>query len=402
MTSWLKVVGIGDDGWKGLPENHQRIVLAADVIVSGKRHAEFLPETINKELIFWRSPLSDTIDEITKHRDKIVVVLASGDPLDFGVATTLLRHFDADEVSVFPSPSSLSLACARMGWSRQEADCLSLHGRPSELLNAYIYPGAKLLVLSHNGETPNHVSDLLVGNGYGRSTVTVLSHLNGEREFETVSTAENWQGESFADLNLIALDCQTSDNPVVLGRTPGLPDEAFISDGQLTKRTIRVATLAKLRPIPGQLLWDVGAGSGSIAIEWMRHHPRCRAVAIEKHQKRLGYLAENIASLGTPGLKVVEGSAPDALGGLEAPDAVFVGGGIRNKTIVDACFNALKVGGRLVANAVTLEAEAVLLKYFEEKGGSLERIAVSAADPVGGLHGWRPSMPVTQYHLIKE
>lgn len=402
MTAWLSVVGMGDDGWAGLPESHQLMVQTADVLVCGQRHLNLVPGRPDRETILWASPLLSTVEQIQSHRGKRVVVLATGDPLDFGIATTLLRYFDKEELRVFPSPSSLSLACARMGWSRQDVDCVSVHGRPIELLNSFLFPGAKLLVLSQNGSTPRQAADLLTKAGYGLSTMTVLAHLNSDQESQVTETASKWEADNAPDLNVIAIECRTESTRGLLGRVPGLPDEAFISDGQLTKRTIRASTLSRLRPTPGQLLWDVGAGSGSVSIEWMLHHPRCRAIAIEHNDKRLGFLADNMSSLGTPALKVVQGAAPFALEGLEQPDAVFVGGGVRDREIMDFCFKALKSGGRLIANAVTLEAEAVLLSFFAEKGGSLERIALSAADPVGGLHGWRPSMPVTQYCLIKE
>ncbi len=402
MTAWLSIVGVGDDGWEGIPSAHQHIIEAADIVVGGGRHLSFLPEGLNKETIAWASPLVDTVEKIKEHKGKQVVVLASGDPLDFGVATTLLRYVPLNETVIYPSSSSLTLACARLGWSRQEVDCLSLHGRPLEVLNSYLYPDAKLLVLSQNGETPTSVAKLLVDKGYSASQIKVFAHLNGEQEGTITGLASEWPSDSCPDLNLIALDCKANESTQLFGRSPGLPDSAFVSDGQLTKRAIRASTLSHLRPTPGQLLWDVGAGSGSIAIEWMRHHPRCRAIAIEQNEKRLGYLASNTVALGTPGLKIVKGSAPVALEGLDKPDAIFVGGGVRNSELMNICYSALKPGGRLVANAVTLEAEAVLLSYFAEKGGSLERIAVSAADAVGGLHGWRPAMPVTQYSLIKE
>ena len=402
MTPWLSVVGMGDDGWTGLPKSYQLVVQAADVLVCGERHLDLVPSKANRETILWGSPLVTTVEQIQFHKGKQVVVLATGDPLDFGIATTLLRYFNKDELKILPSPSSLSLACAKMGWSRQDVDCLSVHGRPIELLNSFLYPGAKLLVLSHNSSTPRQVAGLLTKSGYGSSSMTVLSHLNGDKESQVTATANAWEYDRGADLNIIAIDCTAETERDLFGRVPGLPDEAFISDGQLTKRTIRASTLSRLRPTPGQLLWDVGAGSGSVSIEWMRHHPRCRAIAIEHNDNRLGFLAENMMALGTPGLKVIKGADPLALEGLEQPDAIFVGGGVRDRKIIDFCFKSLKPAGRLVANAVTLEAEAVLLSFFAEKGGSLERIALSAADPVGGLHGWRPAMPVTQYCLIKE
>lgn len=300
-----------------------------------------------------------------------------------------------------PAPSAFSLAAARLGWSLAEVETLTLHGRPLELLHPSVLPGAKLLVLSEGGGTPGRVARLLCERGYGESRLVVLEHMGGAREEVHEGTAADWAEREIADLNTIAVDCVAGPEAALLPRTPGLPDAAFRHDGQLTKREVRAATLAALAPVPGQRLWDVGAGCGSIAVEWMRAAPRAEAVAIERNRERVAMIAANASALGTPKLEIVAGAAPAALEGLGAPDAVFIGGGLTTEGLLEACWSALQPGGRLVANAVTLEGEQALVAWRSRIGGDLVRIAVSRAEPVGPFTGWRPLMPVTQFQAQK-
>ncbi|WP_193370255.1 precorrin-6y C5,15-methyltransferase (decarboxylating) subunit CbiE [Pelagibius marinus] len=397
---WLSIVGIGEDGLAGLTAPARALVEDAEVLVGGERHLAMLPQD-ERERLVWPSPLSALLDEIESRRGTRVCVLASGDPLWYGVGVSLLKRIRRSEIAILPGRSAFTLSAARIGWPLAEVDCLTLHGRPLAMLHPYIQPNAKLLILSEDAATPAAVASLLTERGYGDSPVTVLEHLDGEKERRLDGTAAQWSANDLADLNTIAVDCIATPDAPLLPRTPGLPDDAFRHDGQMTKREVRAATLSALMPVPGQLLWDVGAGCGSVAVEWMRAAPRARAVAVERKAERRAMIAENAEGLGTPLLQIVAGEAPEALYGLEAPDAVFIGGGVSNPGLIEVCWTKLKPGGRLVANAVTLEGEAALLDWQKQHGGSLTRIAVSRAEPVGPFRGWRPMMPVTQYSSTK-
>ena len=399
-TPWLSIVGIGEDGLDGLTAPARALVDDAEVFVGGERHLAMLPMD-DRERLAWPSPLSALLDEIESRRGTRVCVLATGDPLWYGVGVSLLKRIRRSEIAILPGRSAFTLSAARIGWPLAEVECLTLHGRPLSLLHPFVQPDAKLLILSEDATTPAAVAALLTERGYGGSLITVFEHLDGAKERRLDGAAAQWQANDVADLNTLAVDCIAAPEAPLLPRTPGLPDEAFRHDGQMTKREVRAATLAALAPVPGQLLWDVGAGCGSVAVEWMRAAPRARAVAIERKAERRAMIAENAEALGTPLLKIVAGEAPAALDGLEAPDAVFLGGGASNPGLIAACWQVLKPGGRLVANAVTLEGEAALLAWQKEHGGALTRFAISRAEPVGPFQGWRPMMPVTQYQSVK-
>jgi precorrin-6B C5,15-methyltransferase / cobalt-precorrin-6B C5,C15-methyltransferase len=330
-----------------------------------------------------------------------VVVLASGDPMFSGIGTTLVRWFGAGAVDVVPHPSSVTLACSRMGWSVEETTVVSVVWRPLELLVPHVTPGRRLLVLGADTTTPGKVADRLRAWGYGASRLTALAQLGGRDERRFESTAADWPHPETDPLVVTAVEVLADPGTVPLSTVPGLPDEAYRNDGQLTKRDVRAVTLSRLAPLPGQLLWDVGAGAGSIGIEWMRVHPSCRAVAVEAVPERAHRIRQNASRLGVPGLQVVEGSAPEALVDLPQPDAVFVGGGATVPGVLEVCWNALTPGGRLVVNAVTLESEALLVRWRERVGGELTRLSVARAAPVGGFTGWKPAMPVTIWSVIK-
>jgi precorrin-6Y C5,15-methyltransferase (decarboxylating) len=321
--------------------------------------------------------------------------------MTYGVGATLARYVPRKETVVVPAPSAFSLAAARLGWGLAETETLSLHGRPLELLHPYLQPDARLLVLCADGTTPDRVAGLLREGGYGHSRLTVLARMGGPRELVIESTAAEWELPKVADFNTLAIACLADPETALLPRTPGLPDTAFRHDGQLTKREVRAATLAALAPVPGQRLWDVGAGCGSVAIEWMRAARRAEAIAIERDQGRVALVAANAAALGTPGLEIVAGEAPAVLAELAPPDAVFIGGGAARDGLLEACWRVLSPGGRLVANTVTLEGEQALATWRTRVGGALVRIAVSRAEPVGRLTGWRPLMAVTQFAVTK-
>ncbi|NIA69157.1 precorrin-6y C5,15-methyltransferase (decarboxylating) subunit CbiE [Pelagibius litoralis] len=393
---WLSLVGIGEDGLAGLTPTARRVVDDAEVLVGGERHLAMVPED-GRERLAWPSPLATLLDEIAARRGTRVCVLATGDPLWYGIGVSLLQRIPRDEMTILPGLSAFASAAARLGWPLAEVETLTLHGRPLALLQSYLQPGARLLILSEGAETPGAVAALLRERGYGGSRMVVLEHMDGAAERRIDGTADDWRANDIAALNTLAIDCVAGPDAALLPRVPGLPDEAFRHDGQMTKREMRAVTLAALAPLPGQLLWDVGAGCGSVSVEWMRAAPRGRAIAVERKAERLTMIAENAEALGTPALEIVDGEAPAALAGLEAPDAVFIGGGASGEGVIETCWQALKEGGRLVANAVTLEGEQALLAWQKDHGGALSRLAVSRAEPVGPFQGWRPMMPVTHY-----
>jgi precorrin-6Y C5,15-methyltransferase (decarboxylating) len=400
MTPWLSVVGIGEDGLDGLSPAARALVGAAEVLVGGERHLAMIAAN-GAERLSWERPLAKTVERIQSRAGKRVTVLATGDPLCYGIGVTLARHFSQDEMVIIPAPGAVSLAAARLGWPIAEIEVVTLHGRPLSLLSAWLRPGARLVLLSENAETPAAVARYLTDHGFGPSRLIVLEHLGGNRERRIDGMAATWQADGLADLNTIALEAEAAPGAGWLARVPGLPDDAFQHDGKLTKREVRAAALALLAPQPRGLLWDVGAGSGAVAIEWLRAEPTARAVAIESNRERVARIALNAAALGVPRLAILEGTAPAALERLEPPDAVFIGGGLSHPGLAERCWERLKPGGRLVANAVTLEGETQLLALYRQLGGGLSRIAVQRADRVGSFAAWRPLMPVTQWAAVK-
>lgn len=399
MSPWLTVVGIGEDGFKGLGRNARHALLRASRIIGGQRQLDLLPVCIRGERQVWPSPFS--LEPVLSRRGTPVCVLASGDPMFYGVGASLARQVAAQELLILPAPSSVSLAAARLGWPLQEVVTLSVVARPLAALNAHLASGVRLLVLSNDGSSPASIASLLVESGFGPSRLTVFEHLGGEYERRIDGLAQSWEHASVADLNLIAIDCVADTDTPRLSRLAGLPDSAFKHDGQLTKRDVRAMTLARLAPMPGQLLWDVGAGSGSIGIEWMRTHPSCRALAIEAEPGRQSLIEHNRDALGVPGLQLIRGTAPHALNGLEAPDAIFIGGGVTREGVLDTCWQHLRPGGRLVANAVTLQSEMTLMNWRAEHGGELTRIHVAQAQPLGEFDTWRQALPITLLEVIK-
>ena len=394
MPPWLTMVGIGEDGLAGLGEAARTAVAGARTLFGGHRHLDLVPDG-GQERIAWPSPFSKACEMVLARRGKPVCVLASGDPMWFGVGATLARMVPADELAIFPAPSSFQLAAARLGWPLQDAVPLTVHGRPLEALHPHIHPGVRLLVLSEDGRTPASVAKLLAGRGFGPSRLSVLEHLGGLKERRVDGTADAWPEAETADLNIVAVDCVAGEGALRFSTLAGLPDTAYLHDGQLTKRDVRAATLARLAPSPGELLWDVGAGCGSIGIEWMRAHPSCRAVAIEADAGRVRLIEENSRRLGVPSLRVVNDRAPGALKGLDAPDAVFVGGGATEDGLMQRCWERLKPGGRLVVNAVTLQSEALLADWRQRTDGELARISVAHAGAIGSFDAMRPALPVT-------
>lgn len=399
MTPWLTVVGIGEDGYAGLGKAARHALLAAEQVVGSERQLALLPHCIRATRLPWPKPFSLT--PVLERRGTPVCVLASGDPMLFGVGASLARELAQDELRILPAPSSVSLAASRLGWPLQSTPVVSLVARPLAALQAQIYPGVRLLVLSNDGESPAAIAELLRERGFGPSRLNVFEHLGGEHERRIDGLADGWSLARAADLNLVAIECLAGEDARCLPLTPGLPDDAYRHDGQLTKRDVRAITLSRLAPSPGELLWDVGAGCGSIGIEWLRAHPSCRAIAIEADQGRQAYIAHNRDALGLPGLQLVAGRAPEALEGLAAPDAIFIGGGVTVPGVLLKCWQALKPGGRLVANAVTLQSEAALIAFRGEHGGELTRIEVAQAKPLGGFDTWRGALPITLLEVRK-
>ncbi|GAA4978246.1 bifunctional cobalt-precorrin-7 (C(5))-methyltransferase/cobalt-precorrin-6B (C(15))-methyltransferase [Actinoplanes utahensis] len=394
----VTVAGIGAGGWPDLSGTAQRALTGADVILGSSRQLDLLPETVAARRVPWPSPLVPALPGLLEaERGRQVCVLASGDPMFHGIGATLVRLLGAGAVRVLPHPSSVSLAAARLGWDLAGTDVVSLVTAPVETLNRLINPGRRILVLSAGAHTPAAVAARLVDRGYGAATMTVLEQLGGPGERILTGTADGWVLPDGDPLNVVAIAC--GDGPAT-GVVPGLPDTSYAGDGQLTKREIRAVTLAALAPAPGELLWDVGGGSGSIGIEWMRAHPACRAITIESSAERAAVITANAAALGVPGLRVIHGRAPAALDGLPQPDTIFIGGGLTRDGVLDRCLAALRPGGRLVANAVTVESEAVLAAAYARLGGELTRLTVQRGAPVGGFTGWRSAMPVTIWSVI--
>lgn len=400
---WLSIIGVGEEGLAGLSPAAQALIATAETVVGGTRHLELLHDLLDRpevEQLVWQSPFARTVDEIRLRRGRRVAVVASGDPMHYGAGVTLARHFPG-EALVLPSVSSVTLACARLGWPVSEVEVVTVHGRPLERILLHVTPGARLLILSQDGDTPKNLAHLLTQHRYGPSTMTVFERLGGHKERRIDDVAECWNIPAVDDLNLIAVTCVAMPKTHILPRAAGLPDAAFIHDGQITKREVRAATIAALKPLPGQLLWDVGAGCGSVAIEWMRAPGRPQAIAIEHNRERAAMIAGNAASMGVPDLRVVIGEAPSALKELPSPQAIFIGGGVTSLDLLGNCWNALQSGGRLVVNVVTAEGEAVLLSASETYGGIMVRLAVSRLEPLGGFRSWRPQLPVTQWMVQK-
>jgi precorrin-6B C5,15-methyltransferase / cobalt-precorrin-6B C5,C15-methyltransferase len=395
----VTVVGVGAGGWPDLGRTPQAALLAAQVIFGSDRQLDLLPAEVVADRVAWPSPLLPALPGLLEaHAGRRRAVLASGDPMFHGIGATLVRLLGAGRVRALPHPSSASLAAARLGWPLATTEVLSLVTADPAILHRALNPGRRLLVLARDAGTPGAVASVLSAAGYGDATITVLSQLGGPSESVVTGPAASWEHPPGDPLAVLGIEC--GDGPRT-SMVPGLPDDAYENDGQLTKREIRAVTLAVLAPVPGALLWDVGAGSGSIGIEWMRSHPSCRAIAIEPQVNRAAAIRRNASALGVPGLRVVVGSAPAALSDLPVPDTIFVGGGLTRDGVLDACLAALPPGGRLVANAVTLETEAVLASAYAKFGGDLTRVAVNRASPVGSFTGWRAMMPVTIWSVTR-
>jgi len=400
MSAWLTVIGVGDDGVDGLTPPARALIETADVVFASKRILE-RADLKGPEAIAWTPPLDNAIAELLEKKGRNVVVLATGDPMLHGMGATLTHHVPPEEMTVIPAPSAFSLAAARLKWPLHDVECLSLHAHPVSLLHPYVQPGVRLLALTGGNDTIHEVAALLVTRGFSDSTLHVLEHMGGPDERVTSLTARESEGEEFAQFNTLAIECVASPDAQILPRVPGLPDDAFLHDGQLTKREVRAVTLSALAPTPGATLWDVGAGCGSVAIEWIRACPGAEAIAFEHNEDRIKLIARNAVALGAPGLEIVQGDVEQTLAGNDSPSTVFIGGALTNETVFATCWDALPTGGRLVANAVTLEAEAALITRHDKLGGELVRMEISHAGKVGTRSAFRPRMAVTQWRAVK-
>ncbi len=400
LSPWLTIVGLGEDGLDGLSPAAVSAIAQAGFIVGGRRHLDLVKANPAISLA-WPTPLKDAFPAILAHRDRPVVVLASGDPFFFGVGSLLAEIVAPHEMTVLPAPSSFALAAARLGWPGQDVVRISVHGRMLERILPHVQFGARLFVLSWDGTTPAKLAALLASRGFGHSRLTVLEAMGGPRERHRSALADAFEIADIDPLNLIAVEVEGGADARVIPFTPGLPDDWFEHDGQISKREVRALTVAALRPTRGETLWDVGAGSGSVAIEWMLSDPSLHAFAIEENETRAARITRNALSFGVPDLKVIEEKAPAGLGGLPDPDAIFIGGGSGDPGVVQACLDRLQSGGRLVINAVTIETTAEVFALQARLGGELTQIAISRLDRIGGFHALRPALPVIQWTWVK-
>ena len=397
---WLAIVGLGEDGVEGLSPAARALIANAKLVIGGRRHLVLADGLPRGECMPWPSPIAESLPTILAYRGEAVTVLASGDPYCFGVGALLSAHVPPEETICVPAPSSLSLACARLGWAIEDVATISLCGRSIHTLAPVLQPKRRVLALSADATTPAAIARYLAARGFEQSVLHVLEALGGPRERIRATTADRFGLNDVEALNLVAIEVEASPGAKVIPLSAGLLDEMFEHDGQITKREIRAVTLSSLAPRAGELLWDVGCGSSSIAIEWLLRHPSTQAIGIEREPARAARAAGNAVELGVPRLEVVTGEAPAALDALPQPDAIFIGGGGRVE-VIDKGWGALKPGGRLVANAITLDTERALLAAQAEHGGTLTRLSIERLDTVGGREAFRPAMTVTQWSVVK-
>ena len=396
-AKWVAIVGIGEDGLDGLGIAARRAIENAEFVFGGSRHLALAAAAISGEARAWPSPFEPSMDEVLALKGRKVCVLASGDPFLHGVGATLARKLDPGSFDVYPAPSAFSLAASRLGWALHETETISLHARRTALLRPLLHDRTRILALTSDGDGPAAIATLLCEYGFGASQMHVLEAVGGGGERITTLQADAVGTQSFGPLNVVGIEIVATAEAAILPLGGGLDDALFEHDGQITKREIRAITLSALAPCRGDLLWDIGAGAGSIAISWMLTHPSLCAIAIEENAERAARIRRNADRLGAPELEIVQGPAPASLKGLPTPDAIFIGGGGSDDGVMDAGIAALRSGGRLVANAVTTGTEATLLTLQAKLGGALTRIALTRAAPIGETVGWRPAMPVTQW-----
>lgn len=392
----MTIIGQGEGGADDLGPAARTALADAELVMGPARHLALLVEAFTCPASEWPVPFVDGIAHLISQRGRRVVMLASGDPFWFGAGASVTRHLARHEWVAIPAPATFTLAAARLGWPLQDMPCLGLHAVPLERLRPHLGPGRRVLTLLRDGEAVAGLAAYLGRQGFGASVLHVLEALGGPRERIRTTTADALDFADIAHPVAIGIDCAGGGGTMPV--TAGLPDDWFASDGQITKRPVRALTLSALAPRAGELLWDIGAGSGSIGIEWLLAHPANRACAVEADPMRADRARANAAALGVDRLEVITGLAPDALPAAPLPDAVFVGGGLSD-VLLGTLWAHLPSGTRLVANAVTLESEALLALWHGRKGGDLLRIELADAAPLGSRHGWRARYPVVQWSV---
>ena len=400
---WLDIIGLTEKGLSVLTCEQLARLQAAKNIITAEKWLKPLKEIdgITENIITWPSPFSEIYPILEAYRNVQTVILATGDPLWFGVGASIV-NIPSDEIRVDPALSAFQLAAARLRLPIAKCVCLTLHGRKVEHLIRYLAPKAKLLILAHDRKTPENVAKTLKKAGYGAAKMIALAHIGGQSEKRHDGTAEDWvkSPPQVDDFHVLAVFC-----PFVLktftSRAAGLPDNHYQSDGNMTKAEIRAVTIARLAPAPDQLLWDLGCGFGSVGIEWMRIAERAHAIGVDRCEARITMARENAMNLGVPEWKGIIGEALTTLADLPQPDAVFIGGGL-SREMIEAIIPRLSPLGRLVVNAVTVESEAIIITAQSDFGGEMSRIAISRAEAVGNYLGWRPLRPVTQWLLQKK
>ncbi|MDE1174037.1 MAG: precorrin-6y C5,15-methyltransferase (decarboxylating) subunit CbiE [Parvibaculaceae bacterium] len=398
---WLSIIGIGEDGIEGLSPAARALISGASQVIGGARHIALAGTLIKGEALAWPSPMTDALNGLRARAGTPTVVLASGDPFCYGIGSLIAAHVPADDMLVIPAPSAFSLAAARLGWALQAVRTISFCGRPIEPLAPLLQPGTRIFALSADATTPGKVAAYLRQHGFGPTRIHVLEALGGPDERLRSMTADDFDITDAGPLNMLALEVVAGPDARIIPLASGLDDDMFEHDGQITKREIRAVTLSALAPRVGELLWDIGGGSGSISIEWLLRDSRNRAIAIEPKAERAARAARNAVSLGVPHLDVRTGKAPEAFDGLPTPDAIFIGGGTTGNGVIGGAWMALRPGGRIVANSVTIETDAALTQAMQRFGGTLTRISIERLDKIGTLHGFRPAMTVTQWQAVK-
>ena len=414
-TAWLDIIGIGEDGIDGLSPMGRGLINNAKLIIGGRRHLSMLPDNITAKKQQWQSPIAISINQLEKiyQSDETTLVpiciLASGDPMNHGIGVSLINKFGLDAVNITPHISAFSHICARMGWAMTDVTTISIHGRDDDGFIKYLQPNAKLIILTNDANSATEIAAKLVEYSMGDSHITAFSNMGGALEKKQQNTASNWGNIQTADLNTLAIKIKIDAICQWHSRQASIEDQAFINDGQITKRQIRALTMANLKPYKGGVLWDIGSGSGSIAIEWARAGGK--AIAIENNGHRCLNIAANAKLLGVyDDVKIINKNAIDAIGtinaigniDLTAPDAIFIGGGINNNDqMLDICWHKLKISGVFAANSITISSEAKLLQLHKKWGGDISRLQVSHIKSLGKMQAWDSAMAVTLYNVSK-
>ncbi len=397
QAPWLTLLGWGEGGTQALTTASRAALESAEVVFGARRHLRLLPP-LNAEVVEWPVPFADGIPELLNQRGRRVVMLVSNDPFWFGAGSTLAQHLSADEWLALPAPSTFSLAAGRLGWPLERCICLGLHAKPLTRIRPYLHAGRRLLILVRDGEAVAELASLVNRFGFGVSQLTVLEALGGDNERIRHCRVDASLPQDID--HPVAVGLEVAGSGPALPLTPGLPDRFFEHDGQITKQAIRAITLAALAPMPGERLWDIGTGSGSVAIEWLLAHPDNQAVGFEQNAERAARARSNADNLGVDWLEVKEGSAPEVLNDTPLPDAVFIGGGL-SQALLDDLWQRLPEGVRIVANAVTLESEGLLAHWHHKKGGELLRLELANAAPIGTRRGWKASYPIVQWRGVR-